>query len=72
MEKCKMAKSKQKSSKSQQFAAGGSKGMFGKQSAVKQKPGMTSHAGPAKKWPGKLGGSGKMFGKSGAKPAKVQ
>jgi hypothetical protein len=72
MENCKMAKSKQTSSKSKQFVKGGSSSMFGKQSAVKQKSGMTSHAGPAKKWPGKLGGSGKMFGKSGAKPAKVQ
>jgi hypothetical protein len=65
-----MAKSKQMSSKSAVFAKGGSKGMFGKQSAVKQKPGVTSHAGSGKKWPGKLGGSGKMFGKQSAKPAK--
>jgi hypothetical protein len=59
------------SSKGAGFAKGGSKGMFGKQSAVKQKAGMTAHAGPAKKWPGKLGGSGKMFGKTGSKTAKV-
>jgi hypothetical protein len=65
-----MAKSKQMSSKGAAFAKGGREGMFGKQSAVKQKPGMTSHAGPAKKWPGKLGGSGKMFGKQSAKPSK--
>jgi hypothetical protein len=60
------------SSKSKEFAKGGSKGMFGKQSAVKQKSGMTSHAGGGAKWPGKLGGSGKMFGKSGSKPSKKQ
>jgi hypothetical protein len=65
-----MAKSKQMSSKSKEFVKGGSKSMFGKQSAVKQKSGMTSHAGGASKWPGKLGGGGKMFGKSGSKPAK--
>lgn len=66
-----MAKSKQMSSKSASFAKGGSKSMFGKQSAVKQKSGMTSHAGSKAKWPGKLGGSGKMFGKQSAKPSKA-
>jgi hypothetical protein len=65
-----MAKSKMMSSKSKTFVKGGSTGMFGKQSAVKQKSGTTATSGSKAKWPGKLGGSGKMFGKQTAKPAK--
>lgn len=64
-------KGKMLSSKSATFAKGGSKPMFGKQSAVRQKPGTTATGGSKAKWPGKLGGSGKMFGKQSAKPSKA-
>lgn len=64
-------KSKQISSKSKAFIKGGGKPMFGKQSAVKQKSGTTATAGSKSKWPGKLGGTGKMFGKQMAKPSKA-
>ena len=66
-----MAKSKQLSSKSVQFAKGGSSHMFGKTKSGTQKPGTSAGASRKEtKWPGKLGGSGKMFGKTKASPQK--
>lgn len=56
-----MAKMKKETSKSTQFAVGGSGHMFGKQSAGKQAPGTTAHQASGD---GKFaqGGKGKMFG----------
>jgi hypothetical protein len=66
-----MADGKKFTSKSKTFVKGGSKGMFGKQSAVKQKSGTSATAtGSKSKWPGKLGGGGKMFGKQTSKGPK--
>jgi len=67
-----MAKGKVISTKTPSFIKGGGKPMFGKQSAVKQKPGTTATGGAKSKWPGKLGGGGKMFGKQTAKPSKAR
>ena len=62
-----MSKTKQLSSASREFAKGGGKGMFGKDSAGPQKPGVTEKSG---KGGGKFaaGGAGKMFGKQAASP----
>jgi len=66
-----MAKvSKEKSSHSADFANGGNTPMFGEQHSGEQSPGGTAHKVGAD---GKYakGGSGKMFGFSGALPAKA-
>lgn len=55
------------STSSPAFAKGGSKGMFGKQSAGPQKPGTTAKNGSGGGKFGK-GGSGHMFGKQSAGP----
>jgi hypothetical protein len=66
-----MADGKKFKSTKKDFVKGGSKGMFGKQSAVKQKSGTSATASGSKsKWPGKLGGGGKMFGKQTSKGPK--
>lgn len=65
-----MGKSKVISTKTGNFAKGGSGSMFGKQFAGPQKSGTTA-TGSKKGSGGKFakGGSTKMFGKSGAMPA---
>lgn len=59
------SKSKVVSTKTPAFAKGGKGHMFGKQAAVSQSPGTTTHAG-AKGGKFAKGGGGKMFGKQAA------
>lgn len=65
-----MAKSKKETSHNVEFAKGGNTPMFGKQAAGEQKPADTAHdvSGDGGKYAS--GGSGKMFGFTGAQAAK--
>lgn len=56
-------------SKSMKAVRGGSGHMVGKQSAGPSKSGSMVNTGGGGQWP--KGGSGKMFGFSGSKPAKA-
>lgn len=58
-----MAKSKQKSSGSKEFAKGGNGKMFGPQHAGPQKPGTSAHDPSSDGGKFAKGGSGHMFGK---------
>jgi hypothetical protein len=68
----KMAKGKEISSKTTQFAKGGSGHMVGQQGVKPSRPGAISVSSSGKSSFGIKGGNGHMFGKQTASPAKVQ